>query len=247
MPTILVVDDDPGVLSTVQAVLRHVGYDTIEATSAKDGLSLARVRQPPSLIVSDIGMTSQDGFDFLIALRGDPLTATIPVILMSGEADVAKARRSMALGAYYFLEKPFKAVWLIATVKAQLNKHEKIHQEAAQTKARLVAILEATPDFVGIVDAKTQAVVYLNRAGRRLIGVADDGEVAHRLLSELHPPAAFARLEQEALPAALREGTWRGESLLRGGGDREIPVAQLIQAHKGADGSVEFLSSSSMI
>jgi signal transduction histidine kinase len=44
------------------------------------------------------------------------------------------------------------------------------------------------------------------------------------------------------LPAALREGTWRGESLLRGGGDREIPVAQLIQAHKGADGSVEFLS-----
>ena len=241
MPTILVVDDELNLLRSVQGILRQVGYDTIEASSAKDGLRMARSHHP-SLIVSDIAMASDDGFGLLTDLRASPVTATIPVILMSGGTDVAKARRSMALGADDFLEKPFKAEWLIETVKAQLKKHDKVHQEAAQTKTRLVAILEATPDFVGIVDAKTQAVVYLNRAGRRMIGIADDGDIANRRLSDLHPPAAFAQLEQTALPAALRDGTWRGESVLRTGEGREIPVAQLIQAHKGADESVEYFS-----
>src|ERR1700729_4056361 len=131
MPTILVVDDELNLLRSVQGILRQVGYDTIEATSARDGLRLARAMQP-SLIVSDITMTSDDGFGLLTDLRSDPLTATIPVILMSGEADVARARRGMALGADDFLEKPFKAEWLIASIQAQLKKHDKVRQEGAE-------------------------------------------------------------------------------------------------------------------
>jgi PAS domain S-box-containing protein len=239
MPTILVVDDDPICLWSVQQMLQKFGYETIEGTSAKEGFQLARTRQP-SLIVSDINMTSDDGFGLLTDLRAEPVTATIPVILMSGGTDVMKARRGMALGADDFLEKPFKAEWLIATVQAQLKKHEKAHREAAQTKARLVAILEATPDFVGIVDASTQAVVYLNRAARRMVGGDEAG--GERALSALHPPAEFARLEREALPAAVRDGAWRGESVLCTPAGPEIPVEELIQAHQGSDGKVEFFS-----
>jgi two-component system, sensor histidine kinase and response regulator len=108
MPTILVVDDEPLFLRGVQAMLQRFGYETIEASSAKDGLRMARSHQP-SLIVSDVAMTSDDGFGLLTDLRASPMTATIPVILMSGGTDVEKARRSMALGADDFLEKPFKA------------------------------------------------------------------------------------------------------------------------------------------
>jgi signal transduction histidine kinase len=241
MPTILVVDDESAFRQGVQAMLQRFGYETIEASSAKDGLRLARSHQP-SLIVSDVAMTSDDGFALLADLRASPMTATIPVILMSGERDGEKARRSMALGADDFLEKPFKAEWLIETVKAQLKKHDKVYQEAAQTRTRLVAILEATPDFVCIVDATSLAVVYLNRAGHRMLSPAGDYDIADRRLSDLHLPAEFERLQLKALPAAIGEGIWRGESSLLTLEAKEIPVALLIQAHKGIEGNVEFFS-----
>jgi two-component system NtrC family sensor kinase len=241
MPTILVVDDEPVFRHGVEVMLQRYGFETFQASSAKDGLQLARTRQP-SLIVSDVAMTSDDGFGLLTDLRANPLTATIPVILMSGGTDVEKARRSMALGADDFLEKPFKAEWLVESVKAQLKKHDKVHQEAVQTKSRLVAILEATPDFVSIVEARTQAVVYLNRAGHRMLSVAGNSDVDNRRLSELHPPKQFELIEGEALPAAMKDGIWRGESELLTMEGKAIPVALLIQAHKGLEGDVEFFS-----
>ncbi|HEY1764413.1 MAG TPA: ATP-binding protein [Opitutaceae bacterium] len=241
MPTILVVDDEPVFLQGVKMMLHRYGYETIEANSAADGFRLARSQQP-NLIVSDVSMTSDDGFGLLTDLRANPLTATIPVILMSGGTDIEKARRSMALGADDFLEKPFKAEWLIESVKAQLRKHDKVHQEAVQTKARMVAILEATPNLVSIVDATTQTVVYLNRAGHRMLNFSDGLDVASCRLSEFFRPDRYAQIERDALPSALQGGVWRGESQLLTADDKEVPVSVLLQAHKGIEGNVEFLS-----
>jgi PAS domain S-box-containing protein len=112
--------------------------------------------------------------------------------------------------------------------------------EAAMT--RLVAIIEATPDFVLTCDAFSRPL-YVNRAGRRMVGLADEESLVGRRIDEFHPPGAAARLREEAIPHALREGAWSGENTLVHRDGREIPVLQVVLAHRSAGGEVEFLSS----
>jgi PAS domain S-box-containing protein len=112
---------------------------------------------------------------------------------------------------------------------------------AEQEMARLVAILDATPDFVGTSDVGGRPL-YVNRAGRRMVGLPDAGTLADRHIAEFHPPADAARVLEEAIPTALREGFWSGESRLKGGDGAEIPVLQVVLAHRSARGEVEFLS-----
>jgi PAS domain S-box-containing protein len=112
---------------------------------------------------------------------------------------------------------------------------------AEEAMARLVAIIEATPDFVGTFDGAL-GLLYVNRAGRRMVGLAGDETVAGRGIAELHPPRAAARVLEEAIPGALREGTWTGEGVLRHRAGREIPVLQVVLAHRSPGGEVEFFS-----
>ena len=112
---------------------------------------------------------------------------------------------------------------------------------AEEAMARLVAIIEATPDFVATSDALGHPL-YINRAGRRMVGLGLDEPLAERHIAEFHPPLAAARLLEEAIPTALREGVWSGENSLRHHDGREIPVLQVVLAHHSPGGEVDFLS-----
>jgi PAS domain S-box-containing protein len=116
---------------------------------------------------------------------------------------------------------------------------ERAHAEEAMT--RLGAIVEATPDFVATGDAAL-GTLYVNRAGRRMLGLGDDAVLAGCHLGRFHPPRAAGRLVEEAVPTALREGVWSGENLLRHEDGREIPVLQVLLAHRSPGGEVEFVS-----
>lgn len=103
-------------------------------------------------------------------------------------------------------------------------------RRAEAVRARLVATLEATPDLVGV--ATTDGwLVYLNRAGRRLAGLADDADLSVISLDDLWPDAEQARMAAEALPSAVRDGVWEGEAVLHGAGGELIPVSQVLVAH----------------
>jgi PAS domain S-box-containing protein len=112
---------------------------------------------------------------------------------------------------------------------------------AEEAMARLVAIIEATPDFVATCDAMGHAL-YINRAGRRMVGLAPDEPLAGRHIAELHPASAAARVLEEAIPGALRDGVWSGENALRHQDGGEIPVLQVVLAHRSPGGDVDFLS-----
>jgi PAS domain S-box-containing protein len=116
----------------------------------------------------------------------------------------------------------------------------RVHAE--QAMARLVGIIEATPDFVGTFDASSFRPLYVNRAGRRMLGLADGEPLVARTFAELHTPPAAERLLEEAIPQALRAGAWSGESRLRRTDGHEIPVLQAVLAHRAQDGDVDFLS-----
>ncbi len=116
-------------------------------------------------------------------------------------------------------------------------------RRAQESRNRLAAILEASPDFVGTADTAGR-VQYVNRAGRRLIGLDETHDVTSMHLRDFHPPWAAELLRERAIPAAVRSGIWQGESALRTRDGREIPVAQLVLAHKSEhDGSLQYLSS----
>lgn len=109
---------------------------------------------------------------------------------------------------------------------------------AEQTQLRLTTILEATPDFVAIADP-AGLVQYVNRAARSQLG----WEIGpHLQLRSLMPQWACEQFDSKALPAALRDGYWTGESVLISSSGAEVPISQVILSHRSTDGELEFLS-----
>ncbi len=110
---------------------------------------------------------------------------------------------------------------------------------AEETHTRLIAILEATPDLVAIADV-SRRMRYLNRAGRRMLGLGPQDELEDFLLA--HPPGVREKIEREALPAARARGVWRGETSVWSPDGEEIPVSQVILVHRDQDGQDQFYS-----
>ena len=111
-------------------------------------------------------------------------------------------------------------------------------QRVDSVRERLLAILEATTDLVAISQVEGPAS-YLNAAGRRMLGVGPNDEVA---LTDFRPESARRVIMEEAIPTAIRKGAWSGETVLISRGGKEIPVSQVLIAHKSPTGGVEFLS-----
>ena len=105
-----------------------------------------------------------------------------------------------------------------------------------------VAILEATPDFVGYADAKTQHILYINQAGRKMTGLTKDEDVTKLKISDIHPEWTNQLFDKEILPTAIRQGVWNGECAFRNCDGREIPVMMVLISHKAINGEVERFS-----
>jgi PAS domain S-box-containing protein len=114
-------------------------------------------------------------------------------------------------------------------------------KQAEEAQARLSAILEATPDLVGITNLNGK-MLYLNRAGRRIMGIGDDEPLAKAGNVYDYQPEWVRIRFSEILPTIMREGVWSGELATLSRDGREIPVSQVILAHKGTDGNVKFFS-----
>lgn len=103
---VLIIDDSKTVVTVLKKFLRSAGYETFEALDAEAGLSLIR-EQPPELIFLDIILPGMNGFAALRAIRRDPLTRDIPVIMMSGNEQAMEQFFGSRIGADDFMKKPF--------------------------------------------------------------------------------------------------------------------------------------------
>lgn len=141
---------------------------------------------------------------------------------------------------------PYTHLWLETRVQPCRNGVTIYYQdlterlEARAEQSRLVSILEATTDFVSIFDTRGKPP-YINRAGRQMLGLGVDEDISRFNLS-LHPLWASDLVLHEGIPTARREGTWQGETALLTREGREIPVSEVLIAHKNATGEVEFIS-----
>ncbi len=114
-------------------------------------------------------------------------------------------------------------------------------KQAVESLTRLSAIVEATPDIVGTAD-KQGRTFYINSPGRRLLGIGAEEDILTLSIASFHPEWAAKVVLEEGIPHAIQHGVWSGETALLSRDGREIPLSQLIIAHKQSDGSVEYLS-----
>jgi PAS domain S-box-containing protein len=114
-------------------------------------------------------------------------------------------------------------------------------KELEEERARLTAVLEATPDFVATLDPEGR-LISLNRAGRGLVGLDEDEDASRYTISDFLPLQSLSAVLGEAIPAAIRDGAWSGETTLVARDGRQIPVSQVILAHRARSGEVDFLS-----
>ena len=114
-------------------------------------------------------------------------------------------------------------------------------RESEQELLRLKAILETTTDWVGMADSQ-QRSIYLNRAAREMLRVGKDSDLAGISISDLTSPKSMDALMEVGIPAACRDGVWSGETIWQTLDGEEMPVSQVIIAHKSQSGEVEFMS-----
>ncbi len=103
---VLVVDDSPTIVALLRKLLQQNGFETLEALDAETGIQLAREARP-HLIFLDIVLPGMDGFAALRNLRRDPLTKSIPIIMISGNAAATEQFYVQRIGADDFMKKPF--------------------------------------------------------------------------------------------------------------------------------------------
>ena len=115
-------------------------------------------------------------------------------------------------------------------------------QRAEAAHDRLTAILEATPDIVISADPNGSAL-YLNSAGRQILGLGQEKDITGLKTLDFHPDWAREIILREGLPTAVQNGSWAGETAILTSADRVVYVSQVLIAHKNSEGEPEYFSS----
>jgi type IV pilus assembly protein PilB len=118
---VLVVEDSLTILSVVKYFLELEGFEVLVAKDGVAGLEMAR-RHMPKVIVSDYSMPGMDGLELLKALRADPLTQGIAILMLTSEASIEKETQALEVGADDYILKPVEPRRLAARVKVALTR-----------------------------------------------------------------------------------------------------------------------------
>ncbi|HMO60145.1 MAG TPA: response regulator transcription factor [Roseiflexaceae bacterium] len=121
--TILVVDDEPGIVAIARDYLDRAGFRVITAGDGQAALRMARSEQP-ALLVLDLMLPILDGLDVARALREDPATRRMPIIMLTARVEEADRLIGLELGADDYVTKPFSPRELVARVRAVLRRSD---------------------------------------------------------------------------------------------------------------------------
>ena len=132
MAHLLIVDDDNNTLASLSRAFRLAGHEATVWTNAPRALELIRT-QPFDLVFSDVVMPGKNGIQLLEDLQ--KLGTQVPVVMISGQANVEMAVKATRLGALDFLEKPLSTDKLLLTVENVL-KLKRLEEEPATARAR---------------------------------------------------------------------------------------------------------------
>lgn len=213
-----ITDMDDNVLFVNEAFLKTYGYDEHELIGRHVGI----VRSPnnhPEVVREILPATLRGGWHGEL-LNRRKAGSDFPIFLSTSVLRDDEGKKMALIG-----------------VATDITERKRIESE----RTRLIRILEATPDLVALGDPQGN-VIYHNRAGWKMLGIDHPETISRWHARDSYPDWAAKIVMEEGIPAAIQEGTWRGETALRTRDGREIPVSQVIISHKNEDGTLEYLS-----
>lgn len=119
-PRILLVDDEPSILKVVGKRLELAGFTVMTASDGQQALQVAQT-QNPDLVILDLMLPKQNGYEVCAALKADARWRHIPVMLFSAKAQQKDEQTGMASGADAYMTKPFKAEELLERIQSLLK------------------------------------------------------------------------------------------------------------------------------
>jgi len=210
-PTVLVIDDEAGILETLRILLRTEGFTPITALGGKAGLDALETASP-DIVLSDIRMPTVSGIEVLAAVKArDP---QLPVVLMTAQASMQSAIQAVNEGAFYYIQKPFRNDDLVAilrraaehrrlkienvTLKQEIQRRER--SSAGQKPTGVSRSWLKVLEMVETVAPTDSTVLVTGESGT-------GKEVIARYLHDLSPRAdnSFLSINCGALPESLLE------------------------------------------
>lgn len=119
-PTILVADDEPSIVLSLQVLLQKAGFEVRVARNGEEAVASVEAGVP-DLILLDAMMPKRDGFDVCQSLRANPACRDLPIIMLTARSRDVERQKGMALGATDYITKPFSTRDLVATVRRHLG------------------------------------------------------------------------------------------------------------------------------
>jgi two-component system phosphate regulon response regulator PhoB len=123
MKPVLVVEDEKDIVDLIEYHLKQSGFSVIKALDGPSGLELAR-KEKPSLIILDLMLPEMDGKDICRALKSNPSTQSIPILMLTAKTEEIDRLIGFELGADDYVTKPFSPRELVLRVKAILRRKE---------------------------------------------------------------------------------------------------------------------------
>ncbi|MBI5967431.1 MAG: sigma-54-dependent Fis family transcriptional regulator [Deltaproteobacteria bacterium] len=202
---ILVVDDEERIRQSLHGILKDEGYEVLEA---KDGVqALKQIESdPPDLVLLDIWMPGMDGMEVLERIKGP--TPNLPVIMISGHANIELAVKATKLGAYDFVEKPLSLEKVLLTVNNALS-FSKLEQENRALRQQIQGKYEMVGDSPEIQHLKEQIKIVAPTNGWVLI-TGENGTGKELVAREIHQLSLradkpFVEVNCAAIPEELIE------------------------------------------
>jgi DNA-binding response OmpR family regulator len=118
--SILVADDEPSILLSLQFLLQKAGYEVRLAHNGEEVIQAVE-QSTPDLLLLDAMMPQRDGYDVCQTIRADPRWANLPIIMLTAKSRDVERQKGMALGATDYVTKPFSTRDLVATVRKHLT------------------------------------------------------------------------------------------------------------------------------
>ena len=229
---IAVVDDEQPVVTLIETFLRQAGYETAGFVDAAQALEWLR-QQGADLVISDVVMAGMDGYELLRALRGDPRTASSPVLFLTGRREFTERVKAFQSGVVDYLAKPISRAGLLAKVERILAANGRPGLRTAAPKAPAPPV-ERDPDALPDSPAGLPSFDSVPDVFRDVL-VVDDNPQFRSFLKNLLASQGFTVHEatdgEEGLRLALEQQPWLILSDVRMPGDDGFAFCRRVRAH----------------
>ncbi len=191
---ILIVDDQPDNTKLLSIILTLHGYEVAECNRGKPAVDLA-TKNPPDLILLDVGMPDLDGFEVCQLLKSDRRTENIPIIFISAFQEVEEKTQAFNLGGNDYITKPFQMEEVVARVETQL-KYYRLQTELKIKNQQLKQEIEARQE------AETK-LLKINQQLNKLATIDSLTNIANRYYFDTFLTRQWQLARREQFPLAV--------------------------------------------